>query len=335
MNARLRDWIPGGYRLERKFRVALGRRFLVDLGDDHRKNIYIAGTGRSGTTWLSELVNHRNTYRQIFEPFHPNSPVGPVFPRHLYLRADDPDGLRLRAAQRVLHGQIRGLHVDRFNKRLISSRRVIKDISSNLFLKWLHVHFPGMPFILIIRHPCAVLQSQLNVGWEDWRDKFEGMLEQQPLVQDHLEPFIPELKRLQHGFEQNVAIWCIQNYVPLVQFGRDEIHVVFYENLCMQPEQELRKLMAFLGLRFDPHILRSVRQASFMALAGSAVQRGTALVDGWKDHLPGAHVRRAMEIVAMFGLDKIYSEDPMPSPDAIAPFVSGAVTALPVSVPTL
>jgi hypothetical protein len=33
--------------------------------------------------------------------------------------------------------------------------------------------------------------------------------------------------------------WCIENYVPLKQFKRGEIHLAFYESFCERPESEL------------------------------------------------------------------------------------------------
>jgi hypothetical protein len=309
------------YRLNRKAQIAAASRFLVDRGTDHTSTIFIAGTGRSGTTWLSDLINHRNQYRQLFEPLHPLGPVGQVFPRHLYLRSDDPDPVRLKTAGDVLAGRVRGRDVDRFNKRVISSKRVIKDISSNLFLKWLHDHFPGMPIILIMRHPCAVLHSQTSVGWEKRLDR---MVEQENLVQDHIEPFVSELKGLKYAFEQHTAMWCVQNYVALRQFAPGQIYVTFYEHLCMKPEEELRALMSFLGKRFDPHVLRALGIASLMAVGHSAIFNGRALVENWKSELNEVEVRQAMNIVKMFGLDVLYSEDPMPHPDGISKLMRGS-----------
>ena len=45
----------------------------VDLEKgDHRSSVFLAGSGRSGTTWLSEIINHRRGYRYVFEPFNPS-----------------------------------------------------------------------------------------------------------------------------------------------------------------------------------------------------------------------------------------------------------------------
>ena len=35
---------------------------IVDIGN-YKKTIFIAGSGRSGTTWLMELINRNNEYR--------------------------------------------------------------------------------------------------------------------------------------------------------------------------------------------------------------------------------------------------------------------------------
>ena len=44
-----------------------GVRAVLDWNGDLGRTVFLAGTARSGTTWLSELINHRNDYRYIFE----------------------------------------------------------------------------------------------------------------------------------------------------------------------------------------------------------------------------------------------------------------------------
>ncbi|HZM95343.1 MAG TPA: hypothetical protein VFB92_18065 [Vicinamibacterales bacterium] len=52
-------------------RRRIGQRLVIDRDADHRKSIFLAGTGRGGGTWLSEIINQNNEYRLVFEPFHP------------------------------------------------------------------------------------------------------------------------------------------------------------------------------------------------------------------------------------------------------------------------
>lgn len=306
--------LPLSYRVRRRLQRAVCSRMLLDLGPDHTSTVFVAGSGRSGTTWLADIINYRNDYRYMFEPFHPDGPVGSIFPRHLYLRPGERQPDRLAAARRVLVGQIHHPFVDRFNQRLIARRRVIKDITANLLLRWLRVYFPGMPIILIIRHPCAVASSRVKLRWET---TLSCMLDQPELVTDFLQPFMSELKAITDPFEQHIAMWCIQHYVPLQQSGLDGIHVVFYENLCLEPERELADLMSFLGRGYDERILKAVEVASLLAVPHSAIFNGRELVGAWSRDVSSDQLRRAREIMGMFGLDRVYSDGPMPDTKAL------------------
>ena len=59
------EWIRGvGEQLRMRSRGS-----WLDLGD-WRRTVLLAGTGRSGTTWVEKVINHRNRFRVMFEPFH-------------------------------------------------------------------------------------------------------------------------------------------------------------------------------------------------------------------------------------------------------------------------
>jgi hypothetical protein len=73
-----------------------------------------------------------------------------------------------------------------------------------------------MPIILLLRHPCAVVASRLALGWKD--NLFETM-EQEDLVEDFLLPMETRIRAASDGFERHLFLWCIDNYVPLRQFG--------------------------------------------------------------------------------------------------------------------
>src|SRR3712207_3533233 len=110
----------------------------VDLDRDYRSSVFLAGSGRSGTTWVSEIINHRNGFRLLFEPFHPGR-VGICknFRRKQYLRRDDRREEYLQAARKILAGKIRSPWTDRFNRKFVARRRLIKDIRANLLLGWM------------------------------------------------------------------------------------------------------------------------------------------------------------------------------------------------------
>ena len=53
------------------FKNKIVSKFYIDA-HNIKHTILIAGTGRSGTTWLSDTINYKNQFRYIFEPLHSN-----------------------------------------------------------------------------------------------------------------------------------------------------------------------------------------------------------------------------------------------------------------------
>ena len=278
----------------------------MDLGD-HRSSVFLAGSGRSGTTWVSGLINHRNAYRFVFEPFRQDK-VGICenFGRKQYLRSGDRREEYLRPARTILTGGLRSHWTDRFNEKLVARRRLIKDIRANLLLGWMRANFPGMPIVLLLRHPCAVVASQLALGW---RDVLSETMEQEELVEDFLGPMEAEIRAARGGFERRLFTWCIENYVPLKQFEPGEIHLCFYEDFLTRPEHELRRLFSLLDEDFDERVYPLLNRPSPLSREGEA-----ASVDAWQRSVTGRQLERAVEILGLFGLDRVYGEAPMPDP---------------------
>jgi hypothetical protein len=288
----------------------------VDLLGDHRDSVLLAGSGRSGTTWVAEVINHRNGYRLVFEPFHPGK-VGicRTFRRKQYLRPSDRREEYLGPARRILTGGLRSPWTDRFNTKLVARRRLIKDIRANLLLGWMSENFPGMPIVLLLRHPCAVAASRLALGW---RDNLPETMEQEELVEDFLLPMEAEIRDARDSFERHVFSWCIENYVPLRQFGPQEIHLAFYEDFLARPEDEVRRLFAFLGEDLDGRVYGALRRPSPLSRAGEEPS-----LDAWRRSVTGAQLERAVEILGLFGLDRVYCEGAMPDPSGAHALMGG------------
>lgn len=281
----------------------------LDLGD-HRRAVFLAGSGRSGTTWAEDVINYRGDYRVMFEPFHPGkvSLVADWNPRQ-YIRPQDRSPRFLTPARRILDGAIDNRWIDRFGRPLVSRRRLIKEIRAHLFLKWIKTRFPAVRIVLLLRHPCAVAQSRLEFGWIS---RLESLLIQPDLMQDHLAPFASAIAAARDPFERHILMWCIENYVPLRQFRPGEIHVVYYEDLCTKPEPTVRALLQFLGRSYAPSVLDRIGRASALAGEASAVRTGADPVTRWRRHVDPSRVQRAMDILDRFDLRRIYAEAPMP-----------------------
>jgi hypothetical protein len=289
----------------------MGLRFVIDRNPDHRKSIFLAGTGRSGGTWLAEIINQHNEYRFIFEPFHPKrAPWMKPFGERRYKRPEENDSEFLELAQSIVGGRIRHPWTERFNRRLVARQRLIKEDYANLMMKWLHVNFPGMPLILLLRHPCAVAASFVA---HNYRGAVMPLLDQEKLVEDFLQPYIDDIRQAKDTFERTIFLWCVETLVPLRQCRPGEMHVVFFENLVQHPESEIGRLFSYLGKSMEGLNIEKLKIPSLTARkASSAVWTGASRTEGWKKQLSDEQRRRALEILTLFGLDRIYTDDSMP-----------------------
>ena len=157
-----------GHRVVRKVVWPLVSPLYVDCNRDYRNTVFLAGTERSGTTWVSDIINYKREYRYIFEPFRPAKvDICRDFAPRQYIRPENDDHRFVQAAEAILSGRIRNGWTDKYHRRFVSSKRLVKDVRANLFLKWIHCHFPNMPIILLLRHPCAVARTHRRCRWQE------------------------------------------------------------------------------------------------------------------------------------------------------------------------
>jgi hypothetical protein len=318
---------------ERGLRAGIGRVFNIvahwlylDLEPAYLRSVFICGAPRSGTTWLAEVLNHANDYRYIYEPFNrEHVSLCRHFSERQYVRPHDDRPQFLEPARAIFAGRIRNGWVDQHNRKAIASRRLIKDVRSTLMLKWICEHFPGMPIVFMLRHPCAVANSRVKVGYAN--DLNDVLLRQPSLMEDHLAPFADQMSREQSAFEHQITDWCVENYVPLATLGKGDVYLAFYERLCVDPESELRKLFAFLKMPFDESSRRRIaRPSSTSRRRGerSAMLAGESLIDGWRKHVSAAEQKASEHITRVFGLDRIYGESSLPDAQFAESLIGGA-----------
>jgi hypothetical protein len=205
----------------------------------------------------------------------------------------------------LFSGSIRNAWVDRQTTHLFPERRIIKSVRASLMLKWLENHFPEVPILFIIRHPCAVALSRMKLGWnpdEDIRD----FLGQPRLMDDLLEKFIDLIWMANSAEEKNAIIWCITNFVPIMQFQAGHLNMIFYEDLVQNPEVEIPKLFHILGLPFKKSIFYSINRPSFTSTRTSAILTGKNLVEQWKNELSTSNIDKILSIVDEFELSYLY-----------------------------
>lgn len=291
------------------------RKIFLDL-NNYRNTIFIAGAPRSGTSWLQDMVNYKQDRRIVFEPFHSeHTKEVNYFHFRQYLRSDNREEKYLAPARDILSGNIRNSWVDNYNKKFLVRKRIVKDVRTNLMLKWIKTHFPEIPIIYIMRHPCAVALSRRERGFNTHLDVY---LTQNQLMMDHLQPFEHVINNAKDTFDKHIIMWCIDNYVPLQQFLKGEMHIVFYEHLCIRSNEEIKKIFRFLNIPGDindPVLQGLIKKPSLLSRDGSAIFHQKNLIDGWKAGINEAETKRAVELLKLFSLDRAYDAGPLPRID--------------------
>jgi hypothetical protein len=282
--------------------------------------IWIVGDGRSGTTWVANAVNYRNTYRYLFEPFHPDFvPAAAPFGKYRYLRPAERHDDAYEFAGAVFDGRVLHRRVDKLNRSIVYRGLLIKDIFTHLALGWADEWFPDVRKILLLRHPFAVALSKVDRSKWRWVRDPDVLLGQPDLVADHLRPFADALRATETDFERHVAIWSAVHRVPLAQLAPGRVLLVFYEEMLADPAATLARVRAFIGASpadtSDPRLQRVLARASETSGAASGGD-STRGIDDWRARLGPDEVRRGLTLLAALGMGDVYGDDAMPDRSA-------------------
>jgi hypothetical protein len=151
----------------------------------------------------------------------------------------------------------------------------------------------------------------MQLAW--WTDKdIDPFLSQPKLVDDFLADRMDAIRRAETIEEKHAIVWCISNLVPIRQFHSNQLDVVFYENLCNQPEQEVPEIFNAIGLEYDDAVLASLNRPSTTAIRTSAVVTGEDKATRWKSELSPTQISNVLSVVEDFELGYLYGDSAMP-----------------------
>jgi hypothetical protein len=283
-------------------------RLYFERTHDLSDTVVVVGAGRSGTTWIAELLARSFSNRLIFEPFHPyRSPIGPDL--RLFIAPEDPASDVARAMAEVLSGRVRARAIERPQPPLLPRGRIVKDIHAMNAVPWLAGRFPEVSLVYVLRHPLAVILSRW--AWERRSgDRFYGLgryLETERGMQDAqhsdlggvLEKY--ETYRMLDPLSRGVAEWCLEN-ASAPRCAAAGIPVLRYEDVVRAPRDTVARLVAQIGAeRFDPGRLDHARRSSSDQPGGPPRTRPAS--ESFSDD----DLLRATKILADFGLESLYA----------------------------
>lgn len=237
-------------------------RFFCDLGGDVRSSILVAGSGRSGTTWLGETVAALTGAREIFEPILIDGDMDIATPKRWKLNYPDllrnylpyvrPDAGResryFQALDAIFRGRMRNRWCDGGVRPGLYRQRVIKDIRANLALAYIAEQWPGMRILWIVRDPRAVVASQLGRFGYDFEFGPQSVVFQPKLTADWLADHVAAIDAAASKAERLAHRWCVETMVPLWQgvHRRANVLLVRYDALKADPSA-WAPVLSFIG----------------------------------------------------------------------------------------
>jgi hypothetical protein len=280
----------------------------VDLAPDHRCTVLLLGSARSGTTWVGEVIDRHHDHRVVFEPLRADQvQAARVFANGQYLRRADADPRYLAPMTRILTGRMRNPWADHLNHVVLARRRLVKEIRANMLAPWLVERFPGMPVVLLVRHPLGVAVSRRELGWSDHLDDALG---QPLLVQDHLTAEQEQyLRALADPFARAVAQAGLETLVPLRMTTPNELLAVTYEGLVSEPRVQAERVLRHVGQEPDAELDAALDRPSHLSRADSAVRTGGDRAAAWMSRVDPGDLTRAADVLELLGLNSVYAVD--------------------------
>ncbi len=294
----------------------------------YKEIVWIIGDGRSGTTWVSDIINYDKRFRELFEPFHPDWVDKMSFLEyHQYIRPSQENLEFYEIANDVFTGNFYHPRIDRTSKKLFYDGLLLKDISTNLFAYHVHQKFKKVKIVLLIRNPFAVAFSKYKKRKWNWMSEPEKFLQQEFLYQDYLKPFeslIAEVAKSEDYIVKQILIWCVINYVPLKQFKKEELCVIFYENLVMNPNEETTRILNELGLSSESNAIKIpqnlIDKPSIVSEKRSVPFSET--LNLWRDEANEEQLKKGQEILEQFGFGDLYDLNSIPNAHIVRKFMN-------------
>jgi len=173
------------------------------------------------------------------------------------------------------------------------TRMIVKFVRANRLLPWICRTFEVPAPILLIRHPCAVIASQLNYGWKSYARRPDA-----PKYLDEYPAFQAALSETKGVEEYLAALWALDQLPPLSQQTPHPWTIVTYEELVLQPEITLSKIFEKWDLEVDmDDALSKIKEPS------AVVSRsGISGINGWKEKLTVRQISQVLDTVSSFGL---------------------------------
>ena len=229
--------------------------------------VVILGFGRSGTTWISDIISKCTGQVVLFEPFHPVVfdasadlcyQINPKdFGNKVLNHLDDVfqkkyhDKWMLRNHLNSPTDELDNDFIDEVWQHITLIG--FKSIRLSHSIQWLKDHV-STKIVFIIRHPLAVLASLMNRPrfWEEygWKFHWEIFIQRTISKEDfnhNSKGYFKELsENLSSQLEKVAFMWAITHIISLDQLRQINVKPVYYEDFYLDPFGQSKSLLTSL-----------------------------------------------------------------------------------------
>jgi hypothetical protein len=241
------------------------------------------------------------------------------FGEPIYLTKEQATTEQEQFVRRVLTGQTlsSAINTSRYFQPwdLIRLRAyVAKFVTANMLLPWMVETF-GVRAIYMVRHPCAVVASQMKHG--RWDEVGKEFCEHPVLFQEH-----PRLRRTFEAISRTEEIlafnWAVQNIIPLKHPSPKPWITTTYEALVEDGMNEVERIFGELGEPVPQQAESMLNRSSATSSEDSSNHRNREQLAKWRKRLSTAQISRILEVVHDAGI-AVYDSSLFPNVDRAIP----------------
>jgi hypothetical protein len=313
--------------LLRDLAMFLRSRLSRRVGSHRAKDIMIFSTARSGSTWVQEVIASQQNIKFVSEPLLMEGVT------RRQLGAEPSWALTMPGGEResVLRDYFDRLFAGRcgYGSPLIRSeffrwrynRVVLKLLRGQDLMNWCEANF-DVKIVYLLRHPIPVALS---------RDEYKRLplfLENELFCNAYLSEaqLVRARAIFNHGseLERKVLDWVLQNIVPLKFSNRGNWLCLYYEDIVLNPDPQLQRLINDLDLddlagakarllKASASTHKSDETTQEFLEQGSALGGGRAfLVEKWLSKVGLAEQRAVQGILDTFDIDVYRADSALP-----------------------
>lgn len=286
--------------------------------------ILVAGSHRSGTTWVGKMLAADADTAYISEPLNvlhrPGVFRAPVKYWYTYITAEN-EADYLPAFRELLNFQyhiwleIKSLRSIKdflrmgrdfrifFNGNTHGQRALIKDPFAVFSAPWFAKRL-NCKVVITARHPAGFAGSLKRLGW---KYDFKNLLNQPLLMRDHLEADRAAMEAMDKSdiISQAALLWkFIYRFVHSTRESFPQFHIVRHEDLARDPIPGFQSLYQSLGLNFTARAQSIIENSSNSENPARLARNKThsvkldsrASLDNWKKILSADEISRVRNI---------------------------------------